>query len=168
MSSVIKAFILSVRRPLNLSPTNMPPFTTRARYQDYTPVSGSESPRYSVSDDLPEKFQSPRTPRRWLYWLNLSSHVLAWTLVGTLLYCNIVPRTWGWNRFQQHKLLPAQLTYSPAQTSIEYEVKVFRQGFENDPYDPDGVDPVFAGPPSDELDASWSNLYNCESSIRHR
>jgi hypothetical protein len=151
------------RRPPDQPYTIMPLFTTRTRYQDYAPVSNSESPRDSVSDDLHEKFQAPSKPRRWLFWLNVSSHILAWTLVCTLLYCNIVPRTWGWNRFQQHKLLPAQLTYSPAQTAIEYEVDVFRQGIEGEV---NGVDPAFSGPPSDELDAAWSGLYNCESSLR--
>jgi hypothetical protein len=157
----------SVSLVLILPQNKMSLFSSQRRYRDYARVPDDESTRDSISnittEDLPEKAIRPQTAsRRWLSWLNLISHAVSWTLVAALLYCNIVPRTWGWNRFEQHRLLPAQLTYSPAQTAVEYEVNVFRQGIEGEV---DGVDPAFAGPPSDELDAAWSGLYNCKSPI---
>lgn len=110
-----------------------------------------------------QPLERPKPSRKWIRYLNLTSHILAWALVVILSYCVIRTRTWGYNRFRQQKGFPAQLTYSPAQDSIEYEVKVFRQGFETRA---GGVDPEFTGPPSDRLDKAWSDLYNCKPDPR--
>lgn len=61
-------------------------------------------------------------------------------------------RTTGLDRFRQHKLFPSQLTYSPTQDFIEYEVKVFHKGQEDMPS-------KFQGPPSPELEQAWEDLY---------
>ena len=90
--------------------------------------------------------------RRWYRYLYITNTVISWTLVFLLSVIIIYERTTGPDRFRQHKLYPSQLTYSPAQDVIEYEVKVFHKGQEDMPS-------RFQGPPSPELDEAWESLY---------
>jgi hypothetical protein len=51
----------------------------------------------------------------------------------------------------------SKLTYraAPAQEVLEYEIRKFHGGFHSDLS-------IYQGPPSDELDQAWEDLYNCE------
>lgn len=103
-------------------------------------------------DDAEEYRPSRPASHRWLRYLYISNTVISWTLVVLLSVVVIYDRTTGPDRFRQHKLFPSQLTYSPAQDAIEYEVKVFHKGQEDMPSQ-------FQGPSSPELDQAWEDLY---------
>ncbi|KAG6834853.1 hypothetical protein H0H93_006889 [Arthromyces matolae] len=47
-----------------------------------------------------------------------------------------------------------QVLYSPVQDFVEYEVVKFRSGLNGE------GDDIYSSPPSDEVDAAWSDLYN--------
>jgi hypothetical protein len=100
----------------------------------------------------PNGRQSPW--RQWLPYVIILNTVVSWGLVIGLSIIIINSRMTGADRFRQHKLYPAQLTYSPAQDEIEYEVKVFHKGIEDAPSE-------FQGPPSAQLDNAWEDLYTC-------
>ena len=106
-------------------------------------------------DDTEEPLSSrsvPQSSRPWLRYIYLANTVVSWTLVVVLSIIIIYGRTTGVDRFRQHKLYPSQLTYSPAQDAIEYEVKVFHKGQEDMPS-------RYQGPASPELDQAWEDLY---------
>lgn len=90
----------------------------------------------------------------WDKWLSISFNVLPWILSAVLACIIVRYHTHGSDRFHQHKLYASQLTYSPAQDMIEYEVKMYHKGVTEAPQE-------FQGPPSKELDRAWDSLYNC-------
>lgn len=45
---------------------------------------------------------------------------------------------------------------APAQDAVEYETRVFHEGFGKDTS-------IYQQPPSPEVDEAWDELYNCES-----
>jgi len=45
---------------------------------------------------------------------------------------------------------------APAQDAVEYETRVFHEGFGKDKS-------IYQQPPSPEVDKAWDELYNCES-----
>jgi len=47
---------------------------------------------------------------------------------------------------------------APAQAVIEYETRVFHEGFGKDRT-------IYQMPPSPEVDAAWEDLYNCSCSL---
>lgn len=81
---------------------------------------------------------------------------LSW-LISIILGCIVIhDRVNGADRFRQHKLYPAQLTYSPAQDAITYQVRKFHPTTLH-------AQPQFHGPSSDALDQAWVDLYNSKS-----
>ncbi|KAJ8520846.1 hypothetical protein ONZ45_g2362 [Pleurotus djamor] len=76
----------------------------------------------------------------------------AWLVIRVLCMANILLLVLLVVRFLEK---PDTLIYSPAQDFVGYEVKRFNTAFLDD-------EPVtvFQGPPSDEMDAAWADLYN--------
>ena len=79
--------------------------------------------------------------------------IFPWTATIALSVYIILTRTWGSNRFQQTMLFPSQMTYSPAQSEIEYVVRAFDHNLVNSPIE-------FQDP--DTVDAAWAGLYDGE------
>jgi hypothetical protein len=119
----------------------------------------SSSPR--SSNDCEQDVSMASYQRRRERWslAQVLAQLVPWALVLGLLYGHIRSRTWGWNNLNQHKMFQSQLSYSPAQDEVEYVLKVFEQGVDGVA---GGMSPEFQGPPSDELDEAWTNLYRCE------
>jgi len=97
--------------------------------------------------------------RRWSRHIIACNIVLPWLTTFLLVVILVYHNTNGADRFRQHKLYPAQLTYSPAQEAIRYKVQSFHQNIEDAPSE-------FQGPPSHQLDKAWTDLYQCKFSIR--
>lgn len=137
---------------------------TEYKYHHLDEEQSSNSDEVGVEDlHFTQHTQSRARRATILRCFGLASHVVAWMLVCLFAYREIMSQTWGWDRFRQHKAFSAQLTYSPAQEAIEYNVHVFQQGIEAQP---GAVPPEFAGPPSNRLDQAWSDLYNCALQCR--
>jgi hypothetical protein len=96
--------------------------------------------------------------RRLFAW-SLFCNVVLLIISGSVMVVTIRANTWGWNRFQQTKLFPSQLTYSPAQDAIEYEVRVFNPAVK------ETLPAEFQQPPGEKLDAAWMSLYQCKTSV---
>jgi hypothetical protein len=79
--------------------------------------------------------------------------IFPWTAAVALSVYIVLTKTWGSNRFQQTKLFPSQMTYSPAQSEIEYVVRTFDHNLVNSPV-------KFQDP--DTVDAAWADLYDGE------
>lgn len=125
-----------------------------AKAGDYSPLQYQDA---HVNDEISGQGHSSHNITRqksWSKWMSISFTVLPWML-SALLACIIVHyHTHGGDRFHQHKLYASQLTYSPAQDVIEYELKMYHSGISEAPVE-------FQGPPSKELDQAWDSLYNC-------
>lgn len=93
--------------------------------------------------------------REWNQFSVIASIAIPWLLLAIVLSRNAYYTLYGTDRFHQHKLYPSQLTYSPAQDEIEYEVKMYHTGIEYAPAE-------FQGPPSESLDRAWDGIFNCE------
>ena len=97
-----------------------------------------------------------RASRKWWSALRLLGHILPWSIIALLSIDAIKARTWSSNRFQQTKRFPSQMTYSPAQSEIEYVVKTFDHNLVNSPID-------FQDP--ETVDGAWANLYDGEMCV---
>ncbi|CEJ92866.1 hypothetical protein VHEMI08494 [[Torrubiella] hemipterigena] len=91
--------------------------------------------------------------REWNQFSVITSIAIPWLLFAIVLSSNAYYTLYGTDRFHQHKLYPSQLTYSPAQDEIEYEVKMYHTGIEYAPVE-------FQGPPSESLDRAWDSIFN--------
>ncbi|KAK7890231.1 hypothetical protein LTR67_008116 [Exophiala xenobiotica] len=103
---------------------------------------------------------NPRSRRRTLLGrlciFQFVSTIIGWALVVVLSLALLHNNVWGSDRFQQTKLFPAQLTYSPAQDEIEYRVQTFQQNLQ---------DSLLEFQDPEMVDQAWSDLYNCENDL---
>lgn len=93
--------------------------------------------------------------REWNQFSGIASIAIPWILLAIVLSSNTYYTLYGTDRFHQHKFYSSQLTYSPAQDEIEYEVKMYHTGIEHAPVE-------FQGPPSESLDRAWDSIFNCK------
>lgn len=109
----------------------------------------------SESDDPESQDNSPFNRFGFLFYLGkIVSLLLPWAFAIVLTCIIIHDRGFGSDRFGQHKLFPSQLTYSPAQNEIQYELRMHHTNIIDAPEE-------FQGPPSHTLDHAWDKLFNC-------
>ena len=129
--------------------------------EDIFPLLDANSPNSEVSstgEDIEEggrpewkPFDRARAHRaRWTILFRIANYILPWTFTMVLSLYVIMNRTWRNTRFQQIKLFPSQMTYSPAQSEIEYVVQSFDHNLVNSPLD-------FQDPAT--VDDAWASLY---------
>ncbi|KAF2812836.1 uncharacterized protein BDZ99DRAFT_495991 [Mytilinidion resinicola] len=117
----------------------------------YKPLQDNRESEDQHSDD--EKFWEEAQIRPRSLWRQkwlIGAIILPWCLL-LLESVFIADQGAGWNCSSCPP--SSQLLYSPAQDAVHYEIKKFNHGFNDD------ISPL-QGPPSDERDKLWEDLYN--------
>lgn len=120
----------------------------------YSPVGERDSVEEDESDFLASSNIGTGRRRRNIPLLiaKIILFIVPWLTTIILSVTLLRDRSWGHNRFQQTKTFRSQLTYSPAQSAIEYGLHLFDRNPESGPM-------KFRDP--NLVDQAWRDLYSC-------